>query len=89
MDVRTTTKEMAERRYAALETLKAVSEWLIATKPSNYLDTLPQGAVDQATLNSLWREWVGTTTTFITKLTVIPDLLLEDIKRLYEKEGKD
>ena len=84
MDIRTYTKEMADRRFATLETLKAITEWLNATKPTMFLEKGALVSEDQA--REIWRRWVDAYSDLFEKTKEIPDLLIEDIRKLYAPE---
>ncbi|MDD5497814.1 MAG: hypothetical protein PHP36_05240 [Atribacterota bacterium] len=84
MDIKDYTREMADRRFAALETLKTITEWLSATKPTAFLEKGAPVGDDQA--REIWRRWVDAYSDLFEKTKVIPDLLIEDVKKLYASE---
>lgn len=84
MDIKTYTREMADRRFATLETLKAITEWLNATKPTSFLEKGSPVGEDQ--VREIWRRWVDAYSDLFEKTRTIPDLLIEDIKQLYASE---
>ncbi len=77
---------MADRRFAALETLKTITEWLSATKPTAFLEKGAPVSDDQA--REIWRRWVDAYSDLFEKTKVIPDLLIEDVKKLYASEKR-
>jgi len=81
MDIKDYTREMADRRFAALETLKTITEWLNATKPTSFLEKGAPVGDDQ--IREIWRRWVDAYSDLFEKTKVIPDLLIEDVKKLY------
>lgn len=83
-DIRTYTREMADRRFATLETLRAITEWLNVTKPTMFLEKGAPVGEDQA--REIWRRWVDAYTDLFEKTKTIPELLIDDIKKLYASE---
>ena len=65
MDIKNYTREMADRRFAALETLKTITEWLNATKPTAFLEKGAPVGDDQ--IREIWRRWWMPTVIYLKK----------------------
>ena len=91
--IRQTSLVTSEKRYLAIETLKAVTDWIKATKPSELL-TYEEGsgkgaiqriAVDEPKMRELWQKWGDSVTkTVFEKGAQIPELLIDDVIALFK-----
>lgn len=83
-----------EKRYIAVETMGAVIDWFIKTKPSELL-TYEEGtgkgavqrtAIEEPRMRELWQKWGDSVVkTIFEKGNQIPDLLMEDVIALFKK----
>lgn len=74
-----------EKRYLAVETLRAVVEWFRETKPSVLLD---KDQNDDITTRALWAKWTeALTKTVFEKGEQLPELLMDDVIGLFRGNG--
>ena len=86
-----------EKRYYALEALRAITEWFQKTMPSELM-TYEEGsgktferraAVEEPKMRELWQKWGDAVTkTVFDKASQIPELLIDDVINLF-KEAKE
>jgi len=91
MDIREETRESAELRYAAMDTLRAVSEFIKNNKPSVLLEgaTPAKGGeiIADEEKRSMWRDWINFTKDIFEKQKELPYLMIDDIASMYKKRG--
>ena len=90
MDVREETRDAAELRFAAMDTLKAVSEFVKNNKPSVLLEGAisPKGGgeiIGDEEKRSMWRDWINFTKDIFEKQKELPYLTIDDIANMYKK----
>ena len=83
-----------EKRYYAVEALKVTIEWFKNTKPSELM-TYEEGygktierrtAVEEPKMRELWQKWGDAVTrTVFDKATQVPDLLMDDVIKLFKE----
>lgn len=96
IDIKAERVAMDERRLAALETLTAVIKWLRETRPSDIFYTgegegkgkAPVPAISEEHLRLIWQRWTSKASEILEKSSLIPNLLLDDIERLFKGEGE-
>jgi len=90
MDIREETREAAELRYAAMDTLKAVSEFIKDNKPSVLLEgaTPAKGGeiISDEEKRAMWRDWINFTKDIFEKQKELPYLMIDDIANMYKKQ---
>lgn len=89
MDIREETRESAELRYAAMDTLRAISEFIKNNKPSVLLEgaTPPKGGeiIADEEKRAMWRDWINFTKDIFEKQKELPYLMIDDIADMYKK----
>jgi len=84
---------VSEKRYYALETMRAIIEWVRLSKPSELIsyeeksgkETITKFAVEEPKMRELWQKWGDTVTKVIfEKGAQIPELLVDDIIALFK-----
>ncbi len=90
MDIREETRDAAELRFAAMDALRAVSEFVKSNKPSVLLEgaTSIKGGgeiVGDEEKRAMWRDWINFTKDVFEKQKELPYLMIEDIANMYKK----
>jgi len=89
MDIRGETRESAELRYAAMDTLRAVSEFIKNNKPSVLLEgaapTKTGEIIADEEKRAMWRDWINFTKDIFEKQKELPYLMIDDIANMYKK----
>ncbi len=89
MDIREEVRESAELRYAAMDTLRAISDFIKNNKPSVLLEgaTVAKGAevIADEEKRAMWRDWINFTKDMFEKQKELPCLMIDDIANMYEK----
>lgn len=100
--IRRTGVVTGEKRYIALEAMRATIEWFKSTKPSELL-TYEEGSgkgavvrsvVEEPRMRELWQKWADAVTrTVFDKGSQIPDLLMDDVIQMFREtatvDGKE
>jgi len=91
MDVREEVRESAELRFAAMDTLRAISDFIKSNKPSALLEgaTVAKGTevIADEEKRSMWRDWINFTKDMFEKQKELPYLMIDDIANMYKKRG--
>ena len=89
MDIRGETRDAAELRFAAMDTLRAISEFVKNNKPSVLLEgvTPTKGGevIADEEKRAMWRDWINFTKDIFEKQKELPYLMIEDIANMYKK----
>jgi len=90
MDIREETRDAAELRFAAMDTLRAISEFVKNNKPSVLLEgvTSTKGGgevIADEEKRAMWRDWINFTKDIFEKQKELPYLMIEDIANMYKK----
>jgi hypothetical protein len=83
---------LGERRYVAMEALKAAIDYYATTKPSELLDTntgtkgAPAYVIQEPQLREFWQTWVdGIKRDIFDTASKLPALLLRDVIKMFEE----
>ena len=84
MAIRERTKERNDARFFAMDTLRMVTDFVLATNPQTYLGKEAKEAIGEAAQQKM-RDWVDKAGELLEKTWELPSLLVDDaIKVLTE-----
>jgi len=85
MDIRDKTRERAELRIHAKETLDSIITWLSAVQPSMWLPGGKDSAISADEAKVEWREYVDKARKLIGKTWKAADLIVDDLVAFMEE----
>jgi hypothetical protein len=87
IDIKQASRERMEMRLYVTETLKALIDWVTATKPSEYIPPAEKGTpiVPEERLRAKWQDWVDKSSELLDGAWKLPTLLRDDAISLMEE----